>query len=53
MNLETNFEYLENFYKDMQQLLNDKYALIMAEREIWEKEKEDISALVKLDSEMV
>lgn len=53
MNLETNFEFLEDFYKDMQKLLNDKYALIMAEREAWEKEKADIAALVKLDSDIV
>lgn len=53
MNLETNWQFLEDFYKDMQKLLNDKYALIMAEREAWEKEKADIAALVKLDSEIV
>jgi hypothetical protein len=28
LNLETNFTFLEDFYKDMQKLLNDKYALI-------------------------
>jgi hypothetical protein len=53
MNLETNFTFLEGFYVDMQKLLNDKYASIQVERDIWEQEKADIAALVKLDSEIV
>ena len=37
----------------MQKLLNEKWASIKVEKDAWEQEKEDISKLVKLDSEIV
>jgi hypothetical protein len=33
--------------------MNEKYASIKIERDIWEGEKEEISSLVKIDSEIV
>ena len=37
---ETNLHFLEGFYLDMQNLLNEKYASIKVERDEWEAEKE-------------
>lgn len=37
----------------MQVQMNEKYASIKIEREAWEKEKDEISSLVKIDSEVV
>jgi len=37
----------------MQNKMNEKYALIKIERDAWEAEKDEISSLVKLDSEVV
>jgi hypothetical protein len=37
----------------MQARLNDKYEKIMKERLAWEKEKDEIKALSKLDSEVI
>jgi len=51
--LETNLKFLEQFYLDMQNKMNEKYALIKIERDAWEAEKDEISSLVKLDSEVV
>jgi hypothetical protein len=33
--------------------MNEKYASIKIERDIWEGEKEEIRSLVKIDSEIV
>lgn len=33
--------------------MNEKYAMIKIERDAWELEKEEIRALVKIDSEVV
>lgn len=44
---------MEEFYKKMQNVLNEKYASIKIERDQWEKDKEEIMALVKIDSEIV
>jgi len=33
--------------------MNEKYASIKIERDIWESEKEEIRSLVKIDSEIV
>lgn len=51
--VENNHRYLEQFYVDMQRMLNDKYASIKVERDIWEVEKEQIKSLVKYDSEVI
>jgi hypothetical protein len=51
--LQTNVNFLEKFYKDMQTVLNNKYAQIVEERRIWEEEKKAIRELVKYDSEIV
>ena len=51
--METNLKFLEQFYLDMQNKMNEKYALIKIERDAWEAEKDEISSLVKLDSEVV
>ncbi len=53
MKLEKNLAFLENFYVDMQKLLNEKYASIKIERDQWEFEKEEIRKLVRYDSEIV
>ena len=53
MQLETNLKFLEQFYLDMQNKMNEKYALIKIERDAWELEKEEIRSLVKIDSEVV
>ena len=45
--------FLEKFYIDMQNLLNDKYAQIKVERDLWEAEKKEIRDKVKYDSEVV
>lgn len=45
--------FLEQFYLDMQKKMNEKYALIKIERDAWAAEKAEISALVKIDSEVV
>lgn len=37
----------------MQRRLNEKFALIQAERDLWEKEKEEIRSRVKYDSEII
>lgn len=37
----------------MQALLNEKYASIKIERDQWEKDKEEISKLIKIESEIV
>jgi hypothetical protein len=44
---------MESFYVQMQHKMNDKYASIKIERDIWEAEKEEIRKLVKIDSEIV
>ena len=46
-------KFLEQFYLDMQNKMNEKYALIKIERDAWEDEKEEIRKLVKLDSEVI
>ena len=46
-------KFLEQFYLDMQNKMNEKYALIKIERDAWEDEKEEIRSLVKLDSEVI
>lgn len=51
--LETNLKFLEGFYVDMQHVLNEKYASIKVERDEWEREKEEIRSLVRLDSEVI
>lgn len=51
--LETNHQFLEKYYVDMQALLNEKYASIKVERDQWEKDKEEISKLIKIESEIV
>lgn len=51
--VETNLKFLEQFYLDMQNKMNEKYALIKIERDAWELEKEEIKSLVKIDSEVV
>ena len=53
MQLDTNIKFLDQYYLDMQNKMNEKYALIKIERDAWEKEKEEISSLVKLDSEVI
>ena len=37
----------------MQALLNEKYASIKIERYEWEKDKDEIKKLIKLESEIV
>ena len=44
---------MEGFYVKMQEKMNEKYASIKIERDIWDGEKDEISALVKIDSEIV
>jgi hypothetical protein len=51
--VENNHRYLENFYIEMQRMLNEKWASIKVERDAWEQEKEEIKALVKNESEVV
>lgn len=46
-------KFLEQFYVDMQKVLNDKYALIKTERELWEDEKAQIQQNCKFDSEVI
>lgn len=48
-----NLIFMEDFYKKMQGVLNEKYASIKIERDEWEAEKEQIRAMVKIDSEIV
>jgi hypothetical protein len=51
--LETNLSFLEKFYLNMQKTMNEKYDLIKIERDAWEVEKDEIRAMVKMDSEVV
>ena len=51
--VETNHRFMEGFYVKMQEKMNEKYASIKIERDIWEAEKEEIRGLVKIDSEIV
>lgn len=48
-----NHDYLRRFYRDMQKKLEEKKALIVEERKIWEKERHEIMDLVKMDSDVV
>jgi len=45
--------YLEQYYVDMQEKMNEKYALIKIERDAWEIDKDDIKKLVNMESEIV
>jgi hypothetical protein len=51
--LESNLRFMEEFYITTQRVLNEKYALIKIERDEWEKEKEEIRKLVRIDSEVL
>ena len=51
--LETNHVWIELHHEKMQKKLNEKFALIQAERDIWEMEKEEIRKRVKYDSEII
>jgi hypothetical protein len=46
-------KFLEQFYLDMQNKMNEKYALIKIERDAWEDEKDIIKNLVNLGGEVV
>ena len=48
-----NHDFLDRYYLDMQRDLNEKYLAIQKERDLWEKEKDDIKGLINLDSEVV
>ena len=48
-----NYEFLQRFYVDMQRKLNEKNDMIVQEREIWEREKQEIRDMVKMDSEVL
>jgi hypothetical protein len=48
-----NHAFLQRYYLDMQDRLNEKYGKIMKERMAWEKEKEEIKKVTKLDSEVI
>jgi len=48
-----NHEFLDKYYLDMQAKLNAKQDAILAEREAWEKEKDEMKKLVNLDSEVI
>ena len=49
----TNHEFLKRYYMHMQRKLEEKHAAIQKERDEWEKDKAEIAAMVKLDSEVV
>ena len=51
--ISTNHAFLQRYYLDMQARLNEKYEKIMKERMAWEKEKDEIKALTKMDSEVI
>lgn len=51
--LETNHQFLLDWYVKMQNHLNEKYASIKIEKDAWEVEKEEIKALYKYESEIV
>ena len=51
--LETNLEFLENFYVDMQKAMNDKWDLIKVEKDAWEAEKLEIAEIHKIDGEII
>lgn len=48
-----NHDFLDRYYLDMQRDLNEKYLAIQKERDLWDKEKDDIKGLINLDSEVV
>lgn len=48
-----NHDFLNRYYLDMQRDLNEKYLAIQKERDAWEKEKDEIKAMINLDSEVV
>lgn len=49
----TNHDFLKRFYQDMQAKLDERQAEVQKERDQWEKDKAEIAAMVKLDSEVV
>ena len=51
--LETNLEFLENFYVDMQKAMNEKWDLIKVEKDAWEAEKLEIAEIHKIDGEII
>jgi hypothetical protein len=51
--VEINMSQMQSTYRDMQRMLNEKYAGIKIERDAWEHEKAQISSLVRIDSEVV
>lgn len=51
--IESNVTFLQGFYRDMQNVLNQKYRSIKIERDAWEIEREQIASMVKIDSEVV
>jgi cytochrome b involved in lipid metabolism len=51
--IEANMRFMEQFYVDMQNKMNEKYALIKIERDAWEEEKDIIKNLVNLGGEVV
>lgn len=51
--LETNHDFLNRYYLDMQKKLNEKHNAIQKERDAWESDKDKIKAMVNLDSEVV
>ena len=51
--LNTNHDFLNRYYLDMQGKLNEKHNAIQKERDEWEADKEKIRAMVKMDSEVV
>ena len=44
---------MENFYIEMQKVLNEKYASIQYERDIWEQEKEEIRGKYRVNAEVI
>jgi len=51
--LMNNHDFLKRFYQDMQAKLDERQAEVQKERDQWEKDKAEIAAMVKLDSEVV
>ena len=51
--LNTNHDFLNRYYLDMQGKLNEKHNAIQKERDEWEADKEKIKLMVKMDSEVV
>ena len=49
----TNYDWLKEFWRKMQQRLADERAQIQRERDAWEKERLEIMGMVNLDSEVV